>query len=360
MTPVPVKDKTLSATAAPRTDPAPIVELFRGNYATELLTAAVAHFDLFARLAQRPRSFDQLREELGLAERPAMVLITALRAMKLLVRDAAGRLDLADVAREHLVSGGPFEMCSYVGLAAHSPGVLEIVERLRTNRPAGSHDQDKGAAYIFREGIESAMEREADARRLTLALAGRARNVAPVLAARAPLHGVKRLLDVGGGTGIYAIAYLQRQPELGAVVWDRPEVLKVAAEMARAYGVADRLELLPGDMFTDDVPGGCDAILLSNVLHDWDVPECRALVRRLADALPAGGRLLIHDVFLNDDLDGPLPIALYSATLFALTEGRAYSAAEYRTWLAEAGLTRAAQIAPTLVHCGVLIATKPS
>ena len=60
---------------------------------------------------------------------------------------------------------------------------------------------------------------------------------------------------------------------------------------------------------------------------------------RCAAALPAGGRLLIHDVFLNDDLDGPLPVALYSAALFALTEGRAYSAAEYRAWLREAGLT---------------------
>ncbi len=79
-------------------------------------------------------------------------------------------------------------------------------------------------------------------------------------------------------------------------------------------------------------------MLLSNVLHDWDVPECRALIARLAAALPAGGRLLIHDVFLNDALDGPLPIALYSAALFTLTEGRAYSAGEYRAWLAEAGL----------------------
>ena len=91
-------------------------------------------------------------------------------------------------------------------------------------------------------------------------------------------------------------------------------------------------------MFRDPVPTGADVVLLSNILHDWDVPECRDLIARCAGALPAGGRLLIHDVFLNDALDGPLPIALYSAALFRLTEGRAYSAAEYRGWLAEAGL----------------------
>jgi hypothetical protein len=165
------------------------------------------------------------------------------------------------------------------------------------------------------------------------------------------------LLDVGGGTGIYSIAFLQRQPSLRAIVWDRPKVLEVAREMAASYGVADRLECRPGDMFVDPVPLGCDVMLLSNVLHDWDVPECRALLRRCSEALLAGGRLLIHDVFLNDALDGPLPVALYSAALFALTEGRAYSAAEYRGWLTESGLSPG-PIVSTLVHCGVLPAAQ--
>jgi SAM-dependent methyltransferase len=188
-------------------------------------------------------------------------------------------------------------------------------------------------------------------------LAGRAKNVAPAVADRAPLANARLLLDVGGGTGIYSIACLQKYPGLRAIVFDRPEVLKVAAEMAAAYGVADRLECRPGDMFRDPLPGEADIILLSNILHDWDVPECRALVQRCAEVLPPGGRLLIHDVFLNDALDGPLPIALYSAALFCLTEGRAYSAAEYRSWLSEAGLTPG-EIVPTLIHCGLLPGVK--
>jgi 3-hydroxy-5-methyl-1-naphthoate 3-O-methyltransferase len=67
--------------------------------------------------------------------------------------------------------------------------------------------------------------------------------------------------------------------------------------------------------------------------------------------------LLVHDVFLNDALDGPLPIALYSAALFTLTEGRAYSMAEYRGWLEQAGLV-VSPVVPTLIHCGVLSGTK--
>ena len=73
--------------------------------------------------------------------------------------------------------------------------------------------------------------------------------------------------------------------------------------------------------------------------------------------LPRGGHLLIHDVFLNDALDGPLPIALYSAALFGLTEGRAYRAGEYSGWLKEAGLTPGT-ITKTLIHCGVLPGVK--
>jgi SAM-dependent methyltransferase len=151
---------------------------------------------------------------------------------------------------------------------------------------------------------------------------------------------------------------LKRHPGLRAIVFDRPEVLKVAREFATEYGVVDRLECQPGDMFADPLPAA-DVILLSNILHDWDVPECRNLVRRCSDALAPGGRLLIHDVFLNDELDGPLPVALYSASLFTLTEGRAYSAREYQDWLHEAGLVTST-IKPTLIHCGVLTGKKPT
>ncbi len=343
----------LSALDLPSTDPTPIFEHFRGSYGAELLVAAAAHLKVFEKLSRGPMFHDDLRREIGLSLRPASVLFTALRAMGLIV-EAWGNLELSALAKDHLVAGQPFDVSDYLGLAAQSPGVLEMLERLKTNKPAGAAKE--GTAFIFREGIDSAMEQEASARRLTLSLAGRAKNVAPHLAANVPLDGIKCLLDVGGGTGIYSIALLQKNPQLTAIVLDGPEVLKVTAEMAAAYGVADRLTCMAGDMFKVVLPS-CDAILLSNVLHDWDVPRCRELIRRCAAALPSGGKLLIHDVFLADTLDGPLPIALYSAALFTLTEGRAYSAAEYRAWLTESGLT-SAKVIPTLIHCGVLVGTK--
>jgi ubiquinone/menaquinone biosynthesis C-methylase UbiE len=338
----------------PTTDPTHIFELFRGSYGSELLTAAVTHFDLFGQLERRPMSWDDLRSALGLAPRAAHVLVTALRSMGLL-GEAGGRLCLTELAREHLLPGGDFDVGDYIGLAATSPGVLAMVERLKTDRP--HQGDDGGTAFIYRDGIESAMEAEPSARHLTMALAGRAKNVAPALAETVDLRQSRLLLDVGGGTGIYTVALLQKYPRLRAIVLDRPEVLKVARQLATEYAVLDRLQWVAGDMFKQPFPEDVDAILLSNVLHDWDLPECQTLIGRCASALASDGRLFIHDVFLNDSLDGPLPIALYSAALFSLTEGRAYSAAEYRGWLQAAGL-QAQQVVPTRVHCGVLEARR--
>jgi predicted O-methyltransferase YrrM len=346
-----------SAITPPQSDPTPIFELFRGNYGSELLTAAVSHFHIFEQLGAGPLACDNLRLRLRLAERPFNVLITALRAMQLLALDAQGRLGLAPLSREHLVPGSPFDVSDYIGLSADSPGVRNMIERLSTNTPMGQKPDEEGVGFIFRKDLHSAMEQEDTARHFTLALAGRAKNVAPILATRVSLESARLLLDVGGGTGIYSIACLQNNPRLRAVVWDRSEVLKIAAEMASQYGVSDRLELCAGDMFGDPVPAGADVVLLSNILHDWDVGECQALLARCAAALPVGGKLLIHDVYLNDALDGPLPIALYSAALFSFTQGRAYSAGEYRGWLKAAGL-KPEPLIPTLIHCGVLPAVK--
>lgn len=347
----------LSALNRPTTNPTAIFEHFRNGYATELLTVACTDFDIFTKLKDGPKSLEVLAQETGLASRAANVLFTALRAMALLRLTSTGLLELTPEAREHLVPGEYFEVGGYVGLVAEAPQVRAMAERLKTNKPAENRKDDSGAAFIFREGIESAMDHGDSARRLTMALAGRAKNVAPYLAHGWDLSTATTLLDVGGGTGIYAIACLQKNPHLKAIVWDRPEVLNVAREMADAYGVQERLQLIPGDMFTDPIPAA-DVMLFSNILHDWDVPECLKLLQRCAAVLPTGGRLAVHDVYLDDDLGGPLAIATYSAALFTLTEGRAYSAKEYRDWLRQVGLTPRDTIIPTMVHCGVLEAIK--
>src|SRR5262249_55277594 len=119
----------------PALDPTPVFELFRGNHATELLAAAVAHLRVFEKLRDGPRTARDLAAKLGLAERPMTVLATGLRAMNLLSAPVPGYLELTPLAREHLLTGGPFDITGYIRLAGDSPGTLALVERLRTNRP---------------------------------------------------------------------------------------------------------------------------------------------------------------------------------------------------------------------------------
>jgi hypothetical protein len=117
------------------------------------------------------------------------------------------------------------------------------------------------------------------------------------------------------------------------------------------------LHLVEGDMFEWKPDTKVDAFLFSNIFHDWDVTECQNLMRRYSELLAPDGRLIVHDVFLNDALDGPAPIAFYSAALFTLTEGRAYSAGEYRSWMEACGLEVTGPF-DTLIHCGILTGTK--
>ncbi len=340
----------------PKIDPAPIFELFRGNYATELLTAAVVHFNLFEEISTDQVGSETLRTKLGFEKRAWNVLITGLKASGLLLENK-GKLSLSEIAKSTLLKDSRHSIAAYIGLSAQAPGVLEMVNRLRVSTPIHADKPDVGAAFIFREGLDSAMDKTESAMNLTLSLAGRAMNVAPVLAEKLPLSGNKTILDVGAGSGLYSIALLEKNEGCKAILWDGAEVLKVADQFVRQAGLISRVKNISGDMFADPVPMGVDVVLLSNILHDWDEPECIRLINKLVQALPKDGLLLVHDVFLNDELDGPLEIALYSAALFSLTEGRAYSKKEYQAWLNEAGMTLV-KVIPTLAHCGVMVFSK--
>src|SRR5947209_3448098 len=142
-------------------DPTAIFEYFRAGFASNLLIAAVAHFHVFECLSERPLTFEELRDALRLQDRPARVLITALRSMDLVNENSTGLLTLSPLAAEHLSPDSYFSIADYIGLAADAPAVTELVESLRRNRPAQ-------AAFIYKEGMDSAMEQESSARRLTL------------------------------------------------------------------------------------------------------------------------------------------------------------------------------------------------
>jgi cyclopropane fatty-acyl-phospholipid synthase-like methyltransferase len=151
------------------------------------------------------------------------------------------------------------------------------------------------------------------------------------------LTGVRRLLDVGGGSGALSIALARAWEELECTVWDLEVVCEHAREYARAAGLADRVLARAGDMFGEPFPPGHDAVLLSQILHDWSPERGRELLGKAARALPPGGRVLVHEKLVDDDGTGPLANALVDLDMLVWTEGAQYTEALLREMLDRAG-----------------------
>ena len=343
-------------------DLAPITRHLRAMYGSRLLVAAVHHLGVFELLGDGPLPLDDLQRRTGLAERPALVLFPALCAQGMLRWDGPGRLALTELGRYLAPSATP-NLVGYAGLEKDDPGVLDLVQLLRHDGPA---DAAAEIGYVKEGDAPSPMDHPEKARHLTLALAGRAQRLAPLVAGRLP-RGSGHLLDAAGGTGLFAYEWLLVNPGATATVMDRPRVLDVAREFLDALArsgrpgadtVPDRVHFLPGDMLTDPLPA-TDLLLAASLFHDWPTPTCRLLARRFADALRPGGELWAHDAFLDDTLDGPLAVTDYSAALFCGTKGRCYSRREYRGWFTEAGLTPLPDSFPTQLEYALIAARKP-
>ena len=179
-------------------------------------------------------------------------------------------------------------------------------------------------------------------RRFTWAMHHRTLETAPKIAAQIGLRGARTLLDLGGGPGTYAMAFLAENPTLCATVCDRPAALDVAKEIASNHKAGRRLSYLPLDLLTETIPGTYDVIWYSNVLHIYSPQDNQALFRRALAALNPGGRLLIQDAFLHDSKGlFPEEASLFAVSMLLFTErGNTYSAAETRAWLTDAGFER--------------------
>lgn len=150
--------------------------------------------------------------------------------------------------------------------------------------------------------------------------------------------GVGRLLDVGGGSGAYAIAFAQANPELKAEVLDLAQVTPIAAGHIREAGLEARVTTRVGDLTRDDFGKGYDLVLLSAICHMLGEQENLDLFRRCARALQPGGRLVIRDFILEPDRTAPPSAAMFALNMLVNTRrGNTYTELEYRSWLESAG-----------------------
>ncbi len=157
--------------------------------------------------------------------------------------------------------------------------------------------------------------------------------------------GVHRILDLGGGSGAYSIAFAKATSDVRCEILDVPEVVPLTAEYVRKAGVSAQISLRSGDMLTDDLGSGHDIIMLNAICHLFSEEQNQQLFRRARQALAPNGRLVVQDFILNSNKTGPLHAALFSLNMLVATDnGASYSEIEYSGWMKNAGFADISRI----------------
>ena len=346
--------------AAPTVDDRRLWELWLSGLQQPSIVAA-EQAGIFTALADAPATAEELASRLGFDERATRVLVRLLAAMRLLVQ-RNGRYHLGDEARTYLVKGSPWYWAPMASVAVsewHRDRLLEKLRQRGSDQVAGP----EGTPLVSSEGRAAddwaagnvSLQR---AREVAARMHAHSLPAAVGVARRYDFGGVARVLDVGGGSGCFMIAAAQAHPNLRGTILELPAMCEVARGYIESGGVADRVDTRAVDMFRQPWPAGCDALFFSNVWHDWNVRTCQWLAARAFEALPSGGRILVHEMLLDDDGDGPVTAAAFSMLMLLATQGQQFTAGELKTILEAAGFARIG-VTPTHPYYSVVTGYKP-
>lgn len=314
--------------------PDPLVQTLRGFQDSRTLLTAL-ELDVFSSINQGA-SAGEVAERIRADARATEMLLNALVALGVLEKQGATFRNTPAAAEHFTASGDRLAMMHYVNLWTRWSGLTEAV---------------KIGTAPAREPIETRPTEWTEA--FIAAMDFNARGRAPEVVKAVGAAGVRRMLDVGGGSGAYSIAFAQANSELEADILDTPAVAPIASRHVSAAGLAGRVRLRAGDLRRDDFGRGYDLVFVSAICHMLSVDQNRALIGRCRTALKTGGRLVIQDFVLDELKTSPKHAALFSLNMLVGTEhGASYSEPEYRAWLNEAGLTDVRRIdltGPTLL-----------
>ena len=155
----------------------------------------------------------------------------------------------------------------------------------------------------------------------------------------------KKLLDIGGASGTYTMAFLSQNPAMRAVIFDFAPVLALAKKRLSEAGVQDRVELVAGDFYQDELPGGCDLALLSAIIHQNSPEQNIALYKKIYRALVPGGVVLIRDHIMDDSRTRPPAGAMFALNMLVNTSaGDTYTFREVKETLEAAGFGDVEQV----------------
>jgi len=286
-----------------------------------LLTAI--ELDLFSAVGQGATAAE-VASQLQTDERATEMLMNALVALEMLEKKD-GIYRNTQLAAQYFTEGSPDNVRLALMHTAYLWGRWStLTECVRTGTcqeraNAGGRDQQWTKAFI------AAMDRNVAER-------------APIVINAVDASGVRRMLDVGGGSGGYSIAFAKASPELHAEVLDLPAVLPLTKQYIEKSGLSERVKTRAGDLQRNEFGRDYDLVFVSAICHMLSPAEIQDLFRRSFAALALGGRIVVQDFILKPDKTGPRQAALFALNWLVVTEkGGNYSKDEYASWLGAAG-----------------------
>ncbi len=184
--------------------------------------------------------------------------------------------------------------------------------------------------------------------------------LAPRIVSLVGISDARRLLDVGGATGTYTIAFLEAEPRMRATLFDLPPVIEMARERVSAAGMLDRVTLVAGDYRKDPLPAGHDLAFVSAIIHQNSPAENVMMFRKIFNAIEPGGRIVVRDHILSPDRTHPRSGALFAVNMLVGTEGgNSYTETEIRDALEQAGFTGVRIIHPDTRMDGLMEGFRP-
>jgi acetylserotonin O-methyltransferase len=312
-------------------DSAPVLQLIEDFRRSKAMFTAVS-LGVFDALEGSPATARELAERLSVQPDPLERLLDTCVGLKLLRRPDA-TYENEPVARAYLCRTSP---CSLAGYILYSNDVLfrlwaHLEDAIREGTPRWTQ------AFGTDGSIFDHFFRTAEAKQTFLqGMHGLGVLSSPAVVAAFSLAGFRRMVDLGGGTGHLAIAACEKYPALRAIVFDLPQVTETASKHAGQSCAADRVSVLAGDFFRDDLPEA-DLFAMGRILHDWPEEKIRILLSKIYRQLQAGGGILLAEKLLLEEKTGPTSAQLQSLNMLVCTEGKERSLSEYRRLLEEAG-----------------------
>lgn len=325
--------------APPTTDDRRIWDLFlSGTYQASICVADDA--GLFTSLYEHPSTIAEAATRLHFDERATGVLVRLLASLGLLIPHG-DRFHLSDDARLYLLKSSPFYWGSMFRVAVNGRHCETLMSKLR-------HKDSANAAGPLGTPSVSGEARAVDAWASGQVSVEQARDIAARMHAHSlpaaigaarnyDLENVRRVLDVGGGSGCFMIALAQAHPHLHCTIMELPTMCDVAQTYIAAGDVRANVDTIAVDMFRQPWPNGYDAVFFSNVWHDWNFRTCQWLAERTFEILPSGGRIMLHEMLIDDDGAGPPTAAAFSMLMLLATQGQQFTFGELRSILERAG-----------------------